>query len=937
MYIEFHKITQNSGGVIMNFKQSSPKFLSIFFFIIFIFSLAPIELSTQQQASTQAIDEEYTRLIKEATTKPEFLSPLVSYLPKVDGIPTPKDILGYIAGAPGKLTYYEDILKYMDALDKASPNVQVFPMGKTSEGREMIIVAVSSSETMNDLEKYKDYLAKLADPRLVRTEQEADALIALAKPIYWLTGNLHTPESGAAETSMELAYRLAVDENPVVKKIRDNMIVLITPSVEPDGHEKHTDWFYKYNKDVTDIRKASGVPYWGKYTLHDNNRDMISISQPETQNEANVYFEWHPIVVQDNHESIPFLYVMSGTGPYNVTYDPSLTSEWNLLAWWEVTRLTSYGMPGVWTHGFWDGWAPNYLFSVANNHNALGRFYEIFGNAIGNTMKREIRGDGFTERTTRTWFMPSPPYREVTWSMRNNVNYQQSADIQAFYFVASNKEYFLKNFWKRGQRAYELGKSEAPFAYIVPSGQKDPVDAAYLINILLRQGIEVHRAEAPITVKEGTFPKDSYVVRMDQPYRNLVLNLLGVQKYPKDAPLSYDDTGWTLGLHMDIETKEINDKAIFDAPIVPLAKPVQTIGRVFGGKAEGCYIINNGTINKLLPARLRLRDFKVLAAEAPFKIDDKSLEAGSIIIPVAKAQLKIHQVVESVAGELGLEVFSAAKMPDVKTHDLDIPRIAIFHTWSSTQDDGWVRFAFDQLGIPFAAINKDHLRKGNLKQLYDVIVFSNCRGRKGADIVNEIDPESRGSLAFVKSKEFKHLGTPDSSPDITGGMGLEGVANLQKFVEQGGLLIALHNPSRVAVDYGLVRGVDIFNTSSAFYNPGSLLKAEVVNAKHPICYGYGKEIAVFRNQSGPLLTLSQEKEKYVVLRYAKEGEVCLSGIIKGDNEIKGKAAIVDMPVGKGHIVMFTFNPFWRDLSHGAYMFVFNAILNFNDLGAGFQE
>jgi hypothetical protein len=437
-------------------------------------------------------------------------------------------------------------------------------------------------------------------------------------------------------------------------------------------------------------------------------------------------------------------------------------------------------------------------------------------------------------------------------------------------------------------------------------------------------------------VKEGTFPKDSYVIRLDQPYRNLVLNLLGIQKYPKDAPQSYDDTGWTLGLNMDIETKEINDKAIFEAPLLPLTKPVEAKGGVAGGKAESCYIINNGTINKLLPARLKLKDFKALAAEAPFKVDEKSFEAGSMIIPVAKAQARIHQAVESVASEFGLEVFASAKMPDVKSHDLDIPRIAIFHTWMSAQDDGWVRFAFDQMGIPFAMINKDHLRKGNLKLLYDVIVFSNCRGRKGADIVSELDPAERGLLSFVKSKEFKHLGTPDSSEDITGGMGLEGVTNLQKFAEQGGLLIALQNPVRVAVDYGLVRGIDIYNTSPAFYNPGSLLKAEVINEKHPLCYGYGKEIAIYRSHSGPLLTIPQEKEKFVVLRYAKEGDVCLSGIVKNDSEIKGKAAVVDMPVGKGHIVMFTFNPFWRDLSHGSYMFVFNAILNYNDLDAGFK-
>jgi hypothetical protein len=926
----------------MKFKPSVFKILLLSLVVVFAALLVQVQQPAEAKskscslAPVQAVDEEYTRLIKEATTKPEFLSPLTSYLPLVEGVPTPKDVLGYIVGAPGKLTYYDDILKYMNALAEATANVRVFPIGRTSEGREMIIVAVANEETMNNLEKYKDFLAELADPRLVKTAKEAEAIIAQAKPVYWLTANLHSSESGAAEVSMELAYRLAVDENPVIKKIRDNIIVLITPSMEPDGHDKHTDWFHKYNKDIKDYRQISRVPYWGKYVFHDNNRDMICISQPEMENGTNAYFDWHPLVVQDNHESIPFLYVSSGTGPYNRHYQPSVTSEWNLIAWWEVTRLTSYGMPGVWTHGFWTGWAPNYWAAIAGNHHGIIRFYETFGNSIGNTMERELE-EGRGDVTSREWYRPLPPYKKVLWSLRNNVNYQQTADLEALYFVAQNRYYFLRNFWKRGLSSYEKGKNEPPYAYLIPSGQKDPVDAAYLVNVLLKQKIEVHQAKVPVKVKEGKFPAGSYVVRMDQPYSALAQNLLERQEYPEDAPRAYDDTGWTLGLQMDVKTVEIKDKSIFDLSLVPVTKPVKARGEVLGGKAAGAYIINNTTINNLLPARLKLKDFKMLAAEAPFKIKKKSFNAGSMIIPVSGASAAIHQAAESVANEFGLEVASSKKAPEVKTHDLDIPRLAIYHTWFSAQDDGWVRFAFDNLGIPFAMIHKDHLKQGKLKDKYDVIIFSNCRGRKGADIVNGLDPEDRGPLAFVKSQEFKHLGLPDSCEDITGGMGIEGVSNLQEFVEDGGVLIALQNPVRVAVDYGLVRGINVFQTSSKFYNPGSLLQAEVINEKHPVSYGYDKEIPVYRSQSGPLLKVEEEKEKYVVLRYQKKGDVCLSGIVKNQDEIKGKAAVVDLPVGKGHLILFTFNPFWRDLSHGSYMFVFNAILNYNDLDVGLEK
>lgn len=884
-----------------------------------------------QDSSSLSHDEEYTKLILEATTLPEFLSPLVNYLPKADGVPTPKDVLGYIAGAPGKLTYYEDILKYMRALADSSENVRVIPIGKSGEGREMVIVVISDSQTLQNLEKNQTLMARLADPRLVKTEAEADAIISQIKPVYWLTQNLHSSETGSAEASMEVAYRLAVDNNPFVKKIRDNLIVLITPSVEPDGHDKHTDWFYKYNKDITTRNKISRVPYWGKYDLHDNNRDMITMSQPEMQNITNTFFEWYPVVLQDNHETGNLFYVSSANGPSN--FPPSLGSEATMIAWFEVAQMTGYGMPGVYTHAFGNTmWSPNFMASIASNHNAVFHFYETEGNSIANTMEREISPN----QNKPQWYRPLPPPDKFLWSMRNNLNYQITGDLLAWYTVASNRDSFLKNFWKRGLHSYNKGKNEPPYAYIIPANQKDPLDMSFLVNVLLKQRIEVHRSKKDFELEEGQFPKGSFVIRMDQPYGNLVKNLLGIQKYPTDPGTTrvYDDAGWTLGLNMGVKTVKVMDKAVFEIPLDPVTSPVKPIGKITGKKASKAFVINNGTINGLITARFRLKDFHVLAAEAPFKIKERSFDAGSMIIPVSGNPEGLFKAVESMAGEIGLEVVSTSTMPDVETHDLDIPRIAILHTWQSTQDDGWVRYAFDQLDIPYDYIDKDDVKTGHLKNKYDVIVFSNCRGRSGSDIVNGIDPAHRGPLAFVKSEEFKHLGTPAASEDITGGMGIEGVVNLRDFVKNGGLMITLQNPVRIFIDFGLVRGLRIAGQSPGFANPGSILKGEVANSQHPAVYGYGKEPSLYRRHSGPLISLSEELEDFVVVKYASEGKICLSGMVQNEKDLQGKAAIIDMPLGKGHIMMFTFNPFWRDTNHGNYMFVFNSIMNFNDLDAG---
>jgi len=913
---------------------SNKHFLKSSFFTIAILLFSTMVFSPFASAQTEqrsSIDEEYTRLIKEATTKPEFLSPLTEYLPRAEGIPTPKDVLGYIAGAPDKLTYYADILRYMRELADASPCVRVESMGKTMEGRDMTMVIVTSPANMEVLPANKEMMARLADPRIVKTEQEADALISRITPVYLLACNMHSGESGAAEASMEMAYRLAVDNNPIIKKIRDNMIVLIVPSAEPDGHDKHTDWFYKYNQDIKDYKKLTRVPYWGKYDMHDNNRDMITMSQKEMQHIASVFYEWLPIVFQDNHESVPYLFFSSANGPSN--FPVTMDLERNMIAWWEVTQMNAYGMPGVHTHDFGNtSWSPNFMASVASNHNSTFHFYETFGNGVPTTMERKVEGS----RLKKDWYRPIPPYENVLWSLRNNLNYQITGNVLAEYIVASQKEFFLKNFWKRGFGSYTRGKSEPPYAYIIPSGQKDPVDTAFLIDVLQRQKIEIHRTESRIKLKDKSFPAGSFVVRLDQPYGNLARILLSTQEYPPDAANAYDDCGWTLGLNMGVETIEIEDKEIFEVPLNPVTQRIMPMGKVEAAKKIKAYIINHGTINTLLPARIKLKDYEILSAEDAFKAGDKNFDAGSLIIPVSDASTGIHEAVKAVAAESGLTVTAVPRVPEVETHELDVPRIAVFHTWTSTQDDGWVRFAFDQLGIPFAQINKDHLRRGNLREEFDAIVFSNSRGRIGADIVFGVDPKGRESLAFIRSDEFKHLGTPDSSPDITGGMGLEGVLELKHFVEQGGLLVLLQNSVRVAVDFGFVRGLSYFSPSSKFHNPGSLLKTEVVNARHPIAYGYEKEPAVLRRHGGPLLSVPDEMEKYVILRYAKEGKVCLSGIVKNEKEISGKAAIMDIPLGSGHVVLFTFNPFWRDTNHGDYAFVFNALMNHDHLDAGFE-
>ena len=519
--------------------------------------------TTARAQSAQEMDADFATRVRQWTTKPEFLSPLVDHLPMANGIPSPKEVLGHHAGAPRELTYYAGVLEYYRALAAASPRVSVMSAGRTDEDREMVVVAIAAEETIRDLERYRGYLAQLADPRAL-SEQDAAQVIGQAKPIYHFMAGLHSGETGPPEMLMELAYRLAVEEGPLFDQIRTNVIVTMTPVAEPDGRDRYVDWYYRHLIDITDDRdRIGGPPYWGKYIFHDNNRD-INYSQLTMRSLLEWYLDWHPPIMHDLHESVPFLYTFSGQAPQNPSLDPIVYGELPWFANFEMAQLTKYGMPGAWTHGFVDMWSPGYLGFMASNHNGLVRFYETFGNGGATTMMRHLKTEDNTPeqaRTSREWYRPSPPYEEVEWSMRNNTNYSQNAALSALQLASSHPRVILENFYQKSRNAVEDGKDNAPYGWVIPTGQRDMTRVTRMVNLLLRQGVEVGRAdgalsfEAPATEETSpddagapdpdpadapapephTFPAGSYVIKRDQPYGRLAKILLEEQEFPDDG------------------------------------------------------------------------------------------------------------------------------------------------------------------------------------------------------------------------------------------------------------------------------------------------------------------------------------------------------------------------------------------------------------------
>src|SRR5271167_2429856 len=385
----------------------------------------------------QKLDEEYTKLIKQYLQDSRVTTELVDHMPASETVPSPLKFFGRIPGTPGELTYSKDINRYYEELARVSPRAKFWKVGQSEEGRDQVVLAIADEATIKSLDKYKGILAALTDPRKT-TEEQAQEIIKSGKPIYWATSGIHSPETGGPEMLIELAYRLIVEETPFIQTIRNNAIVFITPVVEVDGREKAVDTWY-YGKKTGKPRPP--LMYWGKYVQHDNNRDGMGQFLQLTQNLTKMFVEWHPTIGHDLHEAQSYLYISTGTGPYNNSLDPIAVDEWWLLAETEVMEMAKRGVPGIWTYGFYDGWVPNYLFWIAETHNSFGRFYEV--QSYGPDVAEKLQLPATT--TSREWYRPNPPLPTVKWGPRNNTNIQESAILLALNKVAKDKELYLEN------------------------------------------------------------------------------------------------------------------------------------------------------------------------------------------------------------------------------------------------------------------------------------------------------------------------------------------------------------------------------------------------------------------------------------------------------------------------------------------------------------
>jgi hypothetical protein len=868
--------------------------------------------SAQAPPPAQRIDAEYTALIKQHLTDPRISTELVDHLPASDKVPTPLKFLGRVTGQPGYLTYAREIHAYMKAIADAAPaRAKYWVIGQTEEGRDQIVLAIGNEDSIRNLERYKANLQALTDSRRT-TEAVARQLIATSKPIYWLTSGVHSTERGGPEMLTELAYRLVVEETPFIQQIRNNVITFITPVVEVDGRERIVDTaYYNAQRQAQGLQGTLGLPYWGKYVAHDNNRDGMGQFLAMTKNIMRVAGEWKPTVLHDLHEAQQLLYSSTGTGPYNEQLDPITIDEWWMFAKNDVMEMTKRGVPGVWTYGFYDGWTPNYMFYAVHTHNATGRFYEVGGYGVNAVTPRAASGAAAAGVPAA----PAPSTADAAVPAaaagggggaargagagggRGGGRGGQAAGAGAAAAPGGgaapfqggrgggrgqSREWFRPNpdpgdvRW--GPRAHvNMSQSGVLFSLSFMGKDKE----RWLENYWIKNRNAVERG------KNG--PTFGWVVPADQHSKanaaEAVNGLMaqGVEIHTATAPFTAGNVAVKAGdwiirgdqpyrtvvdMYFAVQNYSMANPSPYDdlgwtypmmrnivatpvtdrALLTAMMAPATAPVRAPGGlTGTGSTIIVQHTGDNLL-AEFRFRFANVRMAAAEVAFEAGGRRFAPGAIIIANAN---RDQIEPALRELGLTgVAVDMSTAAVRTHDLDVPRIGYIHSWGNTQDEGWVRAALDFYKIPYTYFGENEVARRDLRAQFDVILWPHGGG------VGQDPPTTGDPIPFRKSAEFSALGYPGSTDDTRGGLGPSGLRRLHEFVSAGGTLITEGGTSQVFPQYALTPGITI-DQPAGLIAPGSVYRGIVVDRTSPIAYGLAQNHlpVYYKAAGGPIFSI----------------------------------------------------------------------------------
>ena len=836
---------------------------------------------------------------------------------------TPPDkFLGHKVGEDRKLADYSQIKAYFEKLAQETNKLKLFTIGESVQKRPIIMAVISAEENLARLDAYREIARKLRDPRSLSGE-EAKKLAAEGKTILLITCSIHASEIAASQMSMELAHRLVTGDTPFdADRILRDVIVLLVPSHNPDGNQMVVDWYRKY---LGTKYEGGPMPWlYHHYAGHDNNRDWFMFNLPETRAVSQVlYHDWLPQIHIDEHQmgsTAARLFIPPFMDPPVPNVQPLLWRGVNLCGANMAYDLQKNGFSGV-NHGrSFTGWWIGACDDTSWLHNVIGLLSEMASVRVATPIyiePNEIPQSYYEKR------MEFPdPWPGGWWRLRDLVDYELTLSLSLVKTAALYKEDFLLNFYRMYKNSVEQVDKNQPFAFVVPAVQPDPPTSLRMIDILMMGGVEVHRAKAGFTAGGRLYPAGSFVVRMAQPYKPYAWALLERQKYPDlrqypgGPPIPpYDNAGWTLPLQMGVLCDQVDEP--FEAELEPVKKATPPAADV----PTDSYSVLDARVNASYKAAFALLKEKaeVFRSRDAVKGSGFELPPGSFLVKNSPA---VQKILAAEAGKTGLPVFGLSDIGTISKASLKNPRIGLYQSWRSNADEGWTRFVFDDLGVPYSTMHNDAFKpakdkKLDLRAAYDVLVFAD----EDADIIKtgKIDPTSEYARYFMGNWP----------PEYEGGIEKEGVDALKAFVESGGILITLNNACGLAFKEfqpparNALEKVD----RSKFFCPTSLLQITVDNAT-PIGYGMPRKAAAMFSDGLALTTWappSGDWDRKVVAAYA-ESDVLLSGWLLGEDMIARKAAVVDASYKKGRIILIGFPCQNRAQTHGTYKFLLNGLL-----------
>ena len=842
---------------------------------------------------------------------------------------SPEEFLGHKVGADRKLAAYNQIQAYFQKLDEESGKVKVLTIGKTTQGKPMIMAVLTSEKNMAELDKYRQITRKLRDARDLSPE-DARELAKEGKVIVLISCNIHPYEIGSSQESMEFAHRLVTGKTPFdADKVLDEVIVLLIPSAAPDGQQMVTEW---YRKSVGTPYEGNPMPWIDAQCANGNNRDWVTFNLPETRVLSKVLFQdWLPQIHDDKHQmgpDGPRCFVPPFIDPADPNIHPLLYTGIALLGANMANDLQKSGYKGVeharnWASAWWKG---SYN-GTAMVHHSIGIFSEMASVRVATPIYIDPTE---LDETLHTKSLQMPdPWPGGWWRLRDIVDYELINSLSLVKTAYLYKEDFLYNFYQMCKDSIEEGKEGDPYAFIIPQKQSDYPTTLRMLDILMFGGAEIHRAREDFVADGKSYPEGSFVILMSQPYRPYVKGILEERKYPDIlqypggiAVSLLDNASHTLPLQMGVSFSEIKNP--FEAKLDKLESiPYPTITPP---PASSPYIVLDSRVNASYSVVFPLLEEKAEVYRTKDVIKGKGFKAaaGSFII---KNTPQVQKAIPGLLDKWHLTAYELEDITDIPKASLKNPRIGLFQSWSGTEDEAWTRVAFNDLEIPYISLHNEDFKaskgkKADLKEKVDVIVFA--------------DEKSRVIKSGAHRGSLRNAGT--LPPEYQGGIGDEGVAALKTFVEKGGIVVTINNSCNFILEEFEVPARNILEGVpwTEFFASKSLVNIQVDN-KSPIGYGMPKEAAAMfaqstqSNRASPGLAFSTSPvlpvgwERKVVASYA-EDDVLSRGWISGEDMIARKATVIDAKYKKGHCILIGFLCQHRAQTRGTYKFLLNALL-----------